>query len=272
MDLKQLQAFEPWDWPAEAGGLILRILENEKADSAQRMIAADLAGNHVVINDDLAIALLTIAGCDDEVAELRAEAIIALRPCLEFADLIGFDDPEDILISESCFQNIQKKLHKLYMNVDLSHDLRRLILETAVHAPQSWHWAAIDGAYRHDDPAWRLTAVFCMQFVQGFDSQILESLNSENTQIHYHAVCAAADWELEAAWDHILALIQTASIEKDLLLAAIDAVAAIRPHEAPSVLMHLAASKDEDISAAVYEALSTVAASFKLEQDDDFTD
>lgn len=272
MDLKHLQALDPWDWPTEAGDLIYQTLSNEKADPAQRLIAAELAGNHVVVNDDLAKTLIAIADHDDESAQLRAEAIIALRPCLEFADMMGFDDPEDILISEPCFQDIQKKLHKLYLNVDFSQTLRRLVLETAVHAPQSWHWMAIDCAYKHRDPAWRLTAVFCMQFIKGFDSQILESLNSENPQIHYHAICAAADWELDAAWDHVQELVRSASTDKIMLLAAIDAVAAIRPQEAPTVLKHLVASEDEDVSVAIYEALSAAEISLEWGQEDDFTD
>jgi len=40
-----------------------------------------------------------------------------------------------------------------------------------------------------------------------FDNQILAALESANTDIHYEAVHAAGNWELDAAWDHIVELL-----------------------------------------------------------------
>ena len=68
-----------------------------------------------------------------------------------------------------------------------------------------WGEAPLGGraAYSSDDEDWKLTAVFAMRSVRGFDGQILEALESENEDIHYEAVCAAGNWELEAAWSHV---------------------------------------------------------------------
>jgi HEAT repeat protein len=129
-------------------------------------------------------------------------------------------------------------------------------LEASVRAPQEWHPDAIRAAYSSEDEAWRLTAVFCMRYVRGFDAQILEALESENPDIHYEAVCAAGNWGVEAAWPRIAALVVSGETDKPLRLAAIEAVASIRPQEAPEILEDLTDSEDEDIVEAAYEALA----------------
>ena len=62
-----------------------------------------------------------------------------------------------------------------------------------------------------------------------FKDQILEALEAENQYIHYPSVCAAGNWEVDAAWSHIAGLITAEETDKDLLLATIEAVASIRP-------------------------------------------
>jgi hypothetical protein len=95
-----------------------------------------------------------------------------------------------------------------------------------------------------------------MRFVRGFEEQILEALASTNPDIHYEAVVAAGNWGLDAAWLPIAALVASRKTEKPLLLAAIEAAAGIRPHEALEILDDLADSDDEDIAAAVDEAMA----------------
>jgi len=95
-----------------------------------------------------------------------------------------------------------------------------------------------------------------MRWVEGFDDQILESLKSNNENIQYEAVCAAGNWEVDAAWSHVAGLVKVKGTDKLLLLAAIDAVTAIRPHEARTVLMGLTSLEDEDIVKATYEAMA----------------
>jgi HEAT repeat protein len=124
-----------------------------------------------------------------------------------------------------------------------------------VRAEQDWHEEALRTALASGDEAWRLTAVFCMRYVRGFDEQILEALNDKSPAIRCEAVMAAGEWGLDAAWPQVSALITSKKTDKPLLIAAIEAVASIRPLETPKLLEHLADSEDEDIAGAVAEAL-----------------
>jgi len=273
MDLKTLQEIPPWEWPEGAGKMFLGILRDEKADESERLLAAELAGDFTVIDDKLADELLAITCKGDEPEDLRAQAAISLGPALESADLDGFEDPEYVPITEQTFSRIQKTLRKLYLDAQVPTEVRRCILEASVRAPQAWHRDAVRAAYFSDDQDWRLTAVFCMRFVQGFENQILESLDSRNPDIHYEAVCAAGNWEIDAAWPHIAGLLTTEETDKVLLLAAIDAAASIRPQEAPEILADLIDSDDEDIVEAAYEALNMAEAVTGEDwNDDEFID
>ncbi|MCX5910351.1 MAG: hypothetical protein NTV04_00340, partial [Deltaproteobacteria bacterium] len=208
------------------------------------------------INDDLADALLSILCNPREPDGIRGQAAISLGPALEYADMDGFEDPDDVPITEPMFRKIQGTLHKLYMDTQTPKEVRRPVLEASVRAPEKWHKNAVDAAYGSDDGDWKLTAVFCMQFIRGFDKQILESLKSQNPDIHYHAVCAAGNWGIDAAWPHIAALVTSEETEKELLLAAIEAAVFILPDKASEILSPLLESDDEDIVDAAYEALA----------------
>ena len=256
MNLKTLRRMPPWEWPEGAGKLFLGILSDDKAKESDRLVAAELAGDYTVVNDDLAHALLSILRSSDETEELRGQAAISLGPALEQSDTYGFEDPDDILISEDTFRSVREELRKLYMDLDVPKEVRRRILEASARAPQSWHENAVRAAYSSKDEAWKLTAVFCMRFIRGFDDQILESLDSKNPDIHYQAVCAAGNWGVDAAWQHIVALVGSEKTDKDLLLAAIEAVAIIRPEEASEILLDLTESDDEEIVDAVHEAIA----------------
>ncbi len=265
--IKKLYDMPPWDWPEDAGKTILDILRDEKAEASDRFLAAELGGDSVVINDELAEALLAIVGNNNETDEIRSTAVIALGPALEMADIQGFDDEDDILISEKLFQSIKRSLYQLFMNEELSKDLRRRILEASVRATQNWHQDVLPKAYTSDDQDWQLTAVFCMCYIRGFDDQILKSLESRHPDIQYQAVCAAGNWALEAAWPYIADIFKSAEIDKELLFAAIEAVVNIRPEEASYVIGHLIDSDDQDIVDAAFEALSMAEAIMESEDD-----
>ena len=255
MDLKTLRDTPPWDWPEGTGKMFLGILRDDQADESDRLLAAELAGDFTVINDKLADALLSIVRNGDESEELRGRAAISLGPALEQAYIDEFEEPDDVPISEQTFRKIQETLHKLYMDAEVPKEVRRRILEASVRAPQNWHPDAVRAAYSSDDEDWKLTAVFCMRFVRGFGDQIVESLESKNPDIHYEAVCAAGNWQVDAAWPHIAKLLASGGTEKPLLLAAIEAAAFIRPQEASGILVGLTESEDEDIVEAVHEAM-----------------
>jgi len=270
MDLKILQNTPPWEWPEDASATFLNVLRDTQAAEPDRLLAAEFAGDFVAINDELVAALLTVLRNDVEPETLRAKAAISLGPVLEHADTDGFEDPDDVPITEPTFHAIQQTLHKLYLDAGVPTEVCRRILEASVRAPQDWHADAARTAFDSSDEEWKLTAVFCMQFVRGFDGQILAALNSKNPDIHYEAVCAAGAWAVDASWPHISALVRSKRTDKQLLLAAIEAVAWIRPQEAAELLVDLMDSADEDIAEAAYEALAMAGGS--LGEDDDADD
>ncbi len=256
MDLKALINTPPWDWPRDAGKMFQDILNDRRAQKSDRLMAAELAGDSTVINDDLADALMAIVRDAEESEKLRARAAISFGAVLEQADMDGFEDPDDVPISERTFLNIQDTLHRLYLDNSNPKEVRRRILEASVRAPQDWHQKAIMAAYSSGDKDWTLTAVFSMRWVRGFDKQILEALKISNPEIHCEAVDAAGNWELDAAWPHIIELLNDADTPKPLLLAAIGAASSIRPQEAGEILTDLASSEDEDIAEAANEAIA----------------
>lgn len=273
MKLETLKDTPPWDWPEDTSAALLDILRDGQAPESDRLLAAELAGDPTVIDDDLVSALLEIVGNRGAPGKLRARAALSLGPVLEQADTDGFEDENDEPISERSFHAIQDSLRELFQDVSIPKEVRRRILEASVRAPQDWHQDAVRLAGRSDDEAWKLTGVFCMRFVRGFDEEILQALGSPNPDIHYEAVCAAGVWGVQAGWPHIAALLTTKGIAKPLLLAAIEAVSSIRPQEAPEMLGDLADSEDEDIVEAVDEALAMAeGGSSEDDEDDDVRD
>src|SRR5215470_5469796 len=246
------------------------ILLDHQANETDRLIAAELAGDLTVINDELADDLTAIIRRPDEPEGLRAVAAIALGPVLEQAETDGFEDPDDVPITQHTFRNIQNWLHKLHFDNSIPKEVRRRILEASVRAPEVWHQNAIRAAYSSGDKEWILTAMFSMRWIRGFDEQILEGLKSGDAEIQCEAIQAAGNWELDAAWSHILALVRDAATPKSLLLPAIGAVASIRPAEAQSLLVDLADSDDEEIAEAVDEAIAMAEAVSDEEGDEEF--
>jgi hypothetical protein len=272
MRIQMLQGKPPWEWPEDADKILLAILNDPGADRQDLMLAAEFAGDYVVVNNELSEALLGIVGNEQADIELRGRAAISLGVPLEHADTMGFDDPDDILISKELFHRIQHTLRHLYEDPGTPDGLSRKILEASVRAPQNWHRDAVRAAYSRGDQLWKQTAVFCMRYIRGFDEQILESLDSGHATTHYQAVCAAGVWQIDRAWPHITNLIQSDQTEKTLLLAAIESAAGIRPQQAAEVLADFIDSKDEDIAEAVYEALSMAEMLEAYESDEDFED
>jgi hypothetical protein len=256
LDLNDLHDTPPWDWPANAGEMLMQALPDRSIAASDRILAAQLAGDITVMDDEMADLLLSIVRSADEPEKLRAKAAISLGPVLEEMDTEGFeDDLSEPPITKRTFDQIQETLGKIYSDEDEPKEVRRRVLEAAVRAPQDWQRDAIEAAYSSDDEDWKLTATFCMQWVPGFGDQILEMLESRNPDIHYEAVRAAGAQVLDAAWPHVAALLTSETTEKTLLLAAIEAAASIRPSEAGPILAELASSDDDEIAEAADDAM-----------------
>ncbi|MFH0946244.1 MAG: HEAT repeat domain-containing protein [Planctomycetota bacterium] len=274
MDLTTLKEMEPWEWPENACDLLLAIALDRHADESDRLLATQLAGDYSVVNDQIVEALLSLLHDSEESEELRGKAAISLGPVLEQCDTDGFDDPDDMLINEFTFHKTCESLRKLFSDTDVPKVVRRRILEAAVRAPQDWHREAVQVAHSSDDPEWNLTAVFAMRWIDGFDDEIIDALESEDEDLRYEAVCAAGSWELDAAWPYVADLVESSDTDKDMLLAAIEAAANIRPEEAGATLAHLLESDDEEIVEAVHDAvgLADMMSDPDFECDDDSDD
>lgn len=251
--MRSLELIPPWEWPADTGARLLAALEGP-ADPADRLIAAALAGDLVVIDDALARALVKIVRSGEEPAELRATAAIALGPVLEHTDIHEFDDPDDSPITAPMFVQILATLQAVHDDESAPLEVRRRALEAAVRAPREWHREAIARAWGSTED-WRLTAVFCMRFVRGFEAQIEEALDSPDPEILLEAVHAAGTWELSGAWPQVRDLARSDETELELRCAAILAIATLRPEEALEVLGDLLDHEDPEVADAANEAL-----------------
>lgn len=272
MDLKQIQMMPPWNWPADTDQRLSGILRNDRTDDSDRMIAAELAGEYTVINDDLAGILLEILCNVAEPDDLRARAAISLGPGLEAADWEDEGDFDDAPFSWEMFLRIQEALHNLYADVDVPLEIRRRCLESSVRAPRDWHSDAVLAAYAEGSEAWKLTAVMCMQHVSGFDEQILEALACGNPEIQIEAMDAAGAWPVDSAWPQIIDILDNGDTDKDLLFAAMEAAVNIRPDEAILVLGDFLDHDDEDIASAASEAIGLAEEMAEAGDDDDDED
>jgi len=267
MDLETLASTPSWDWPEDAGDTLLAIMKDDTIKIPDRALAVELAGDFAVISDELAEALLLIGRNRDEPEELRALALVSFGPALEHADMAGFDDAEQDLLSKAVFDTVSKALHELYLAEDNPTLVRRMALEASSHAPQDWHGAAIGEAFASEEHEWRITAVFCMRFVNGFEAEILETLGYDDLGLVFLAVGAAGNWQVDGAWERVVEFATDADYELDLRLEAIEAVACLRPATAGEVLASLTESEDEDISEAASEALDMAEALQSMEED-----
>jgi hypothetical protein len=273
MDLTTLSTMPPWEWPGDAGEILIAALRDPRNDASDRLLAADLAGSLPAMDDDVVEALLEIVRNPADPAEIRATSAIALGPVLETTDIEGFDDDlSEPPIRQETFEEARETLHRVYGDETSPKEVRRRALEAAVRSMQDWHADAIRTAYATGDEEWKLTAVFAMRWIPGFEREIMESIKSTNPEIHREAVQAAGSREIDAAWPHVAALVRTPGTDKDLLLAAIEAAGEIRPQEAMELFGELIDSEDEDIAAAVDEALMMADSRLefdRMEEEDD---
>ncbi len=256
MDLQRLIETPPWEWAKGTDEIVIDLIADPQADNSDRVLAAEIAGELAIMNNKIPERLLALLQQDDGPDELRGLIALALGPTLEYADEMGFDEPDDIQISEELFQKIQDVLHQLYTNKKTSENLRKDVFHASAHAPQDWHPEAISTAWQSDDPDWKLEALFMMGLIGGFDEEIIEGLKSDNPDIHFQAIAAAGHRGLEAAWSHISELVSKNNRDKELLLISIMASAGIRPHETAPGLGDLLKSDDEEIAEAAHEAMA----------------
>ena len=231
-----------------------KTLIDRRADESDRLIAAELAGDTIVMNDDMASTLLTVVGSADEPEQLRTKAAISSGPSLQQVDTDEFEDPDDVPFTEGMFHKIQDSLEKMYLDNSIPKEVRWRVLEASVRAPANLAPGCDQAGLLQRRRM--LTAVFAMGRVRGFDNQILTALKSTDAKIQCEAVKAAGHWGLDAAWLPVVELVNDPHTPKPLLIAAIGAVGTIRRAEARNILDDLAHSEDEEIAEAANEAMA----------------
>jgi hypothetical protein len=269
MDVHALAAVFPWDWPSDARNEILAVLKNREAAKEDRLLGAELAGELVVMDDEMATVLLQILDDSREEEALRGTAAISLGPALEERDFWLDDGLDSPAVSEAMLARVRSLLRERCSDPATPKEVRRMALEASIRAPESWHPDAIRAAYHAGDRDWKLTAVFCMRYVKGFDDEIVQAFSTPDSEILYEAVCAARDQAVGEAWPFIRDLVSAASrgapllpaapdLELPVLRAAMHAVAEIRPMEAHDTLADLMDSPNEVIASAAMEVLDMV--------------
>jgi len=271
LDVNVLAEMPPWDWPRDAGTIIAKTLTEKNASLEDRLVAADLAGQIVVIDEAMCDLLLRMTANLEEPEQLRGLAVISLGPVLEQMDTSEEDDPyDDPPITFEKFRHIRATLEKFYRDEAMPKEVRRRILEAAVRSPDDWQREAIREAWATGDTEWMLTAVFGMRYVKGFDVEILQALKSPDEDTQYEAILGAGNWGLSGASDHVLAIVRNPIAPKELLLAAIEALSQVAPKEAEEILYELRDSDDPEISEAAEEAMIFIhKEDFDEDEDDD---
>lgn len=247
----------PSGWPEDARGMLLDVLRDERATESDLYIAGRLLCGIPRVDDCWVQGLLSVLQNGTQTERARASAAVPLGPVLEAANGEGFDDGH-APVEEWLFYRTQDTLYAVYADTDAPAIVRRRALEAFAHAPEPRLEPAIRAAYAADEN-WRITALRCMFFHDGFEKEILESLDSANLDIRSRAISAAGPAGLEEGWPYIRAILSDpSSVYKPLLLAAIDSIGHIRPEEAQGLLEDLVSSGDEDIARAANRAMDFV--------------
>ena len=255
-ELDRLKEIPPWEWPEDAKATLLAALE--QGDTEAREAAAYMAS--ALVDEEVAGALL--GGClGDAEGAVAGACAIAMGPTMEeafveFGDGAEPDpdgDPEEVAISFETYQRARGTLKQAYEDEARPKLARRQALEAAVRAPQDWQEAAVRAALAEDDPEWRLTAVFCMAFVPGFEAEVLAALDDKDLPIRRAAIMAAGEQELEAAGPSVLALAADDKIDFDLRVVALEALVGINPPGTHDLLSSLEAGDDKDLAEVAEE-------------------
>lgn len=211
------------------------------------------------MNDEIAAAFLEIAkgNRDDRV---RADTIIGLGPIIEEAGYDYTDTEADDLgefgppISRKTFETIQRELRAIFEDESQPKIVRRSALEALVRDPQQWQVDAVRKLVASDDADWRVTSVFAMGYVPGFESDIMRMLETSEGALLYEAVRAAGRGEMSDAAPKLRTIASDERADTDLRAAAIEALPYV-DDECDELLEELSNHENEEIAEAAEYAL-----------------
>ena len=224
-------------------------------DTRQRM--ADLTdpdeGTRAAALEDLQ------AEMDDEIARALL-AIIALGPLIDecgidYSDDVDFGlDPElGPPVSRETFASIVQEITRLYHDAVQPKLVCRRAFEVLVRDPKPWHADEIRKHFWLPDDDWRLTAVFAMGMIAGFDKEVAAMVEKADGPLLFEAVRAAGGMGVRAAAPRIRDLATSAETPLDLRLEAIAALPAVDPG-CIDILDELSQSSDAEIADAAEQA------------------
>jgi HEAT repeat protein len=249
---------------------LLAKLEDRSLETEERLLAIKLAGDLMRLDDGLAEALVEIVRSDEEPAEVRSQAAIALGPVLEEGFTMGFDFEDDVAISEELFERLRRELRRVVETQGQPAEVRRSALEASVRAPAPWQEQRVRSALESGDPLWRMTGIFSAGFVDGFEVPILEALGDDDPRIRREALLAAGRQGLEQAYRSIREAARSDEGDRELRLAAIEALAEYTSEDAYETLIELSGSEDDEIAEIAEHGLSFMVAAPGSGLEDDF--
>lgn len=221
-----------------------------------------------MVDDHLARELLRFARDPAREDEERGRALIVLGPALEEcsyeeapdgtleAPPPGTESWWELPLSSAGYREVTEELRRIYHDGSLPKLVRRRALEAAVRAPRDWHREAAATAWRSDDPEWRLTAVFAMGHLEGFEDEIGEAFGDEQSLLRQEAMLAAGRGPSgETLAGELLGVAADREAPRDDRLAAIEALAELQPDGAFEVLDELIADPDPEVAEAAEAAL-----------------
>ena len=229
---------------------------------------------HMLMDDAVARRYLDViegSGSDG----VRADAIVGLGPVIEEAGIDYIDDELEFEespelgppVSREMFGTIVATIRKIYEDESQPKLLRRRALEVLVRDPQPWLEGEIRKQLASSDEDWKLTAVFAMGYVNGFEKEIMDALTSAGEPILFEAVRSAGSMELAAAAPRIRELAQSATVDPDTRLAAIEALPFV-DDGAEEILRELVGSDDEEIAQTAEIALDELLFQDELDEEE----
>jgi hypothetical protein len=225
------------------------------------------------MDDQIAQVLLDLAH-SDAADEVRIDAIVALGPVIEECGDEYYDDAEFDFgpelgppVSRETFASIVQSLRTLYDDAAESTLIRRRAFEVLVRDAQTWQSKEIRKHFGSKDPDWRLTAVFAMGFVAGFEKMIAETVRTAEGQLLIEAVIAAGRMSVSAAASRIHKLATSRETDLDLRLDAIEALPHVDP-DCSDTLEELTRSPKRKIAEAAEYALEELSIFGDTEDDE----
>lgn len=226
----------------------------------------------IEMDDDLARAISDVAAgtaSDD----IRADAIVALGPLVEECG-IDYDEalalPEEFggpAVSVDTFRSIVERLRAIYADENQPKVVRRRAFEVLVRDPQPWQAEEVRKHLALPDADWRLTAIFGMGSMPGFEKEILEAVKKGEGVELAEAVRAAAKMEVKQAAPRIRELAASNKTERELRLESILALPNV-DDDAFEILEELVRSKDAEIREAAEEAMADLSMYQDAEDED----